>query len=106
MDSKAIIGISVLLNFVAFGKVAQLYIWPRLQAIPREDGLNALEIDWHGMSLHLGSPYSATLAPRAVEKKEKSVVAEGVTEPGPGVGPLLPGQVDGDAERGRDVFVA
>ena len=42
MDSKAIIGISVLLNFVAFGKVAQLYIWPRLQAIPREDGLNAL----------------------------------------------------------------
>jgi hypothetical protein len=42
MDSKAIIGISALLNFVAFGKVTQLYIWPRLQAMRREDALNAL----------------------------------------------------------------
>ncbi len=42
MDSKAIIGISVLLNFVAFGSVAQLYIWPRLQAVRREDALRAL----------------------------------------------------------------
>jgi len=33
-----------------------------------EDGLNALEIDWHGMSLHLGSPYSATFVGKAVEK--------------------------------------
>src|SRR5438445_12245287 len=42
MDSKAIIGISVVLNFVAFAKVAQLYIWPRLQAMRREEALNAL----------------------------------------------------------------
>src|SRR5205814_9141714 len=42
MDSKAIIGISVVLNFVAFAKVAQLYIWPRLQGMRREEALNAL----------------------------------------------------------------
>lgn len=42
MDSKAIIGISVLLSFVAFGKVAQLFIWPRLRGIRREQALSAL----------------------------------------------------------------
>jgi hypothetical protein len=42
MDSKAIIGISVLFNFVAFGRLVQLYIWPRLQTMRREDALNAL----------------------------------------------------------------
>jgi hypothetical protein len=44
MDSKAIMGISVLLNFVAFGIVAQLHIWPRLQAMRRQDALNVLVV--------------------------------------------------------------
>jgi hypothetical protein len=42
MDSKAIIGICVLLCFVAFGRVAQLFIWPRLQGLSREEALNML----------------------------------------------------------------
>lgn len=42
MHTKEIIGLSVLLGLVAFGRVAQLYIWPRLQAMDREDALNAL----------------------------------------------------------------
>ena len=47
MDSKAIIGISVVLNFVAFAKVAQLYIWPRLQGMRRKEALNALAAPHH-----------------------------------------------------------
>ena len=42
MDSKAIIGISVVLGFVAFGRVAQLFIWPRLREMRREDALQVL----------------------------------------------------------------
>jgi hypothetical protein len=42
MDSKLIIGISVAFCFVAFGRVFQLYIWPRLQDLPRDDALNLL----------------------------------------------------------------
>ncbi len=44
MDSKLIIGISAVFCFVAFGRVAQLYIWPRLQVLSREDALNVLVI--------------------------------------------------------------
>jgi hypothetical protein len=44
MNSKLIIGISVVFCFVAFGRVAQLYIWPRLQVLAREDALNILVI--------------------------------------------------------------
>ena len=44
MNSKLIIGISVVFCFVAFGRVAQLYIWPRLQVLAREDALNILII--------------------------------------------------------------
>ena len=42
MNTKEIIGLSVLLGLVASGRVAQLYIWPRLQVMDREDALNAL----------------------------------------------------------------
>jgi hypothetical protein len=42
MNTKAIIGLSVLLGLIAFGRVVQLYIWPRLQVMEREDALNAL----------------------------------------------------------------
>src|SRR5216683_636838 len=44
MDSKAILGICVLLSFIAFGRVAQLYIWSRVQGLPRKDALNALVV--------------------------------------------------------------
>ena len=44
MNSKLIIGISVVFCFVAFGRVAQLYIWPRLRVLAREDALNLLVI--------------------------------------------------------------
>lgn len=42
MDGKAVIGLSVLMNLVAFSKVTQLYIWPRLRAMRREEALKAL----------------------------------------------------------------
>lgn len=44
MNSKLLIGISILFCFMAFGRVAQLYIWPRLQRLAREDALNVLAI--------------------------------------------------------------
>ena len=44
MDSKLIIGISAVFCFVAFGRVAQLYIWPRLLVLSREDALNVLVV--------------------------------------------------------------
>ena len=44
MNSKLLIGISVVFCFVAFGRIAQLYIWPRLQLLAREDALNVLVI--------------------------------------------------------------
>src|SRR5258708_16637084 len=44
MDSKAILGICVLLSFVAFARVAQLYMWPRVQGLPGKDALNALVV--------------------------------------------------------------
>ena len=42
MNELAIIGLSVLLCFVAFGLVAWNYITPRLQALSREDAIKAL----------------------------------------------------------------
>jgi hypothetical protein len=42
MDSKALIGLSILFSFFASARVAQLYIWPRLRNLPREEALNAL----------------------------------------------------------------
>jgi len=44
MDSKALVGLSVCLSFLAFSRVAQLYIWPRLQGMRRKDALNALVV--------------------------------------------------------------
>ena len=42
MDSKLTIGLSVVLCFVAFGRVFQLYIWPRLLDLPRDAALSLL----------------------------------------------------------------
>src|SRR5262252_1346106 len=44
MTPPAVFGLSVLMSFVAFGIVTRLYIWPRLQAISREDALIALTV--------------------------------------------------------------
>jgi hypothetical protein len=44
MTSEAILGISVLLCFVAFGTVTSLYIWPQLRAMRREDALTVLSV--------------------------------------------------------------
>jgi hypothetical protein len=42
MNSGALFGLSVLMNFVASGIVAKLYIWPRLRAMSREEALPPL----------------------------------------------------------------
>jgi hypothetical protein len=42
MDSTALVGLSVLLSFVAFGQVTQLFIWPRLRSLRREEALLVL----------------------------------------------------------------
>ena len=42
MPVNALFGLSILMSFVAFGLVAKLYIWPRLQRMPREKALTAL----------------------------------------------------------------
>jgi hypothetical protein len=44
MNLAAIFGISVLMSFIAFGIVTNLYIWPGLRAIPREQALLALVV--------------------------------------------------------------
>jgi len=44
MDSRALIGLSIVLSFLASARVAQLYVWPWLRNLPREEALNALVI--------------------------------------------------------------
>ena len=44
MDIQAIFGLSVLFSFVAFGLVAKLYVWPRLQTLDRNDALLPLVV--------------------------------------------------------------
>jgi hypothetical protein len=42
MDTRALIGLSILLSFVASARIAQLYVWPRLLTLRREEALNLL----------------------------------------------------------------
>ena len=42
MSVQALFGLSVLMNFVAFGLLTALYIWPRVRTLRREDALTAL----------------------------------------------------------------
>src|SRR5262245_65304959 len=42
MSVQALFGLSVLMNFVAFGLVTGLYIWPRVRTLRRGDALTAL----------------------------------------------------------------
>lgn len=44
MRSEAVLGLSVLFSFVAFGIVTKLYIWPRLRVMDREDALLPLVV--------------------------------------------------------------
>jgi hypothetical protein len=42
MDIQAVFGLSILMSFVAFGVIAKLYIWPRLQRLHRNDALGGV----------------------------------------------------------------
>ena len=42
MSVQALFGLSVLMNFAAFGLLTALYIWPRVRTLRREDALTAL----------------------------------------------------------------
>jgi hypothetical protein len=44
MDFTALLGLSILLSFFASARVAQLYVWPWLRSLPREQALNALVV--------------------------------------------------------------
>src|SRR5215831_15832887 len=44
MTSEALLGLSVLMNFVASGIVTRLYIWPRLRVMRREEALLSLVV--------------------------------------------------------------
>jgi hypothetical protein len=44
MNSQALFGLSVLMSFVAFSLVTQLYIWPRLRILERNDALIPLAV--------------------------------------------------------------
>lgn len=39
MDARTLLGLSILLSFVAFGSVTKLYLWPRLRILERDDAL-------------------------------------------------------------------
>jgi hypothetical protein len=67
MDSQAIIGLSVLLCFVAFSIVARNYITPHLQAWSREDAVKALAAPhmfrFVGLAFLMPGVVSPTLSP-------------------------------------------
>src|SRR5262245_23391001 len=67
MDSKANVGLSTLMSFIAFGRVTQLYIVPRLRGMPRDDALTALVAPhmfrFIGLSFLMPGVVSSTLPP-------------------------------------------
>src|SRR5262249_57410849 len=44
MDIRALFGLSILMSFVAFGLVTNLYIWPRLRTLERDEALVPLVV--------------------------------------------------------------
>jgi hypothetical protein len=44
MDIRAVFGLSILMSFVAFGLITELYVLPRLRALRRNDALVALMV--------------------------------------------------------------
>jgi hypothetical protein len=67
MAIAALFGLGVLMSFVAFGIVTRLYIWPRVEAVPREDALAALAAPhmfrFIGLSFLVPGVVSPTLSP-------------------------------------------
>jgi hypothetical protein len=41
-NSRALVGVSVVFGFLAWGVVTVRYLWPKLRTLPREEGLAAL----------------------------------------------------------------
>ena len=66
MTSEALLGLSVLMNFVASGIVTGLYIWPRLRAMSREEALLPLVVPhmfrFVGLSFLVPGVVSASLS--------------------------------------------
>jgi hypothetical protein len=44
LDIQALFGLSILMSFVAFGLVTQLYLWPQLRILKRDDALLPLVV--------------------------------------------------------------
>jgi len=42
MNVQALFGLSILMNFIAFGLITGLYIWPRVRTLRREDAFRIL----------------------------------------------------------------
>ena len=67
MSVPALFGLSVLMNFVAFGLLTALYIWPRVRTLRREDALTALLVPhtfrFVGLSFLVPGVVAASLPP-------------------------------------------
>ena len=67
MTSGALFGLSVLINFVASGIVAKLYLWPRLHGMRREEALQLLVVPhmfrFIGLSFLVPGVVSTSLSP-------------------------------------------
>jgi len=67
MDDLAIMGLSILLCFIAFSIVAANYITPRLEALPKEDAIKALAAPhmfrFVGLAFLIPGVVSPTLSP-------------------------------------------
>jgi hypothetical protein len=67
MNSGALFGLSVLMNFIASGIVAKLYVWPWLRGMSREEALLPLAVPhmfrFIGLSFLVPGVVSASLSP-------------------------------------------
>jgi hypothetical protein len=67
MNSGALFGLSVLMNFVASGIVTKLYVWPWLRVMTREEALLPLMVPhmfrFVGLSFLVPGVVSASLSP-------------------------------------------
>jgi hypothetical protein len=67
MNSGALFGLSVLMNFIASGIVAKLYVWPWLRGMSREEALLPLAVPhmfrFIGFSFLVPGVVSASLSP-------------------------------------------
>jgi hypothetical protein len=67
MNTNAIFGLTILMNFLALAIVTKVYLWPRLQVMPRADALTALVIPhtfrFLGLSFLIPGVVSPALSP-------------------------------------------